>query len=88
MTVSRIKKPAPEREHPDPDDGRDSEYDNRRKQEEDKIRSLGNLTVEDLDKEAEGLDLEDMYGRDILQRAMDDLANRHTEQMRNKDKKG
>ena len=84
MTAYRIKKPS--REKP-PDDGGGSEYDKRRKEEDGRIWDLGNLGEWMLDREAENLDLEEMYERDILQRQMDELANRHTEQMR-KDKKG
>ena len=80
MTAYRIRKCEPERESPD--DGRDAEYDKRRKQEEDRIRSLGNLTVKDLDWELEHVDLEEMEERDILQQNLDELARRHTERMR------
>lgn len=75
----RIRRCSSDRE---PDDGGGAEYDNRRKQEEDKIRSLEYLSEGDLDREAERLDLESMYERDILQRNLDELANRHSEEMR------
>ena len=49
---------------------------------------LGTLTLEDLDEEADGMNLEEMQGRFILQEKMNDLARQHTEMMWKGKKRG